>query len=166
MMRDQDFEDRLAAWLEDGPTAAPDAPVEAAIEHARVHPRRARRWSLTGRGAAVTDLVAPVPTWRATPRVRFAWVLVVVGAILALLAATLIGSHWALIVRPVGNGLLAFSYEGGIWTVGLDRAARPLTTGDLAPESRRPGRRTVGSSPSVSRVTRSRLRSASTSLIW
>jgi dipeptidyl aminopeptidase/acylaminoacyl peptidase len=131
MMRDQDFEDRLAAWLEDGPTAAPDAPVEAAIDHARSHPRRVHWWSTAGRGAAGHDLVAPVSTWRVAPRVRLVWILAVTGAMLALLAATLIGSHWSLIVRPPGNGLLAFSYEGDIWTVAPGRDTARLTTGGL-----------------------------------
>jgi hypothetical protein len=135
MMRDQDFEDRLAAWLEDGPTTAPDAPVEAAIVHARSHRRRPQRWSLTGRGAAVTDILAPVATRRVAPRIRLAWVLAVVGAVLAILAATLIGSRWSLIVRPPGNGLLAFSYGGDIWTVDPDRPANRLTTGGLEAES-------------------------------
>jgi hypothetical protein len=35
-----DLDRVLGEWLGDGPTRAPDHPVEAAIEHARSHPRR------------------------------------------------------------------------------------------------------------------------------
>lgn len=40
MNHEDDFELRLAEWLEEGPFVAPNRPVSAAIEHARAHPRR------------------------------------------------------------------------------------------------------------------------------
>lgn len=46
MSRFDDIEFRLADWLEEGPMAAPDRPVSAALEHARAHPRR--RWPVAG----------------------------------------------------------------------------------------------------------------------
>lgn len=46
MSRYEDIEQRLADWLEEGPTGAPASLIAAAIAHARAHPRR--RWSVTG----------------------------------------------------------------------------------------------------------------------
>ncbi len=46
MSRNEDIEERLADWLEEGPIGAPDPPIGAALAHARAHPRR--RWSAVG----------------------------------------------------------------------------------------------------------------------
>jgi hypothetical protein len=46
MSRNEDIEQRLADWLEEGPIGAPDPPIAAALAHARAHPRR--RWSAVG----------------------------------------------------------------------------------------------------------------------
>jgi hypothetical protein len=41
MNRVDEFELRVADWLEEGPVGAPERAIEAAVEHARAHPRRA-----------------------------------------------------------------------------------------------------------------------------
>jgi hypothetical protein len=40
--REQDFERQLADWLGDGPLDAPGRAIDAAVAHARAHPRRER----------------------------------------------------------------------------------------------------------------------------
>lgn len=57
MNREDEFELRLAEWLEDGPLAAPDRAIKAAIEHARAHPRR-RLLSAVFRRSAMSDIHA------------------------------------------------------------------------------------------------------------
>ncbi len=63
MNREEEFERRLAEWLEEGPFEAPDRPVAAAIEHARTHPRRRFPRSISWRSAMDSMHLAPV-----TPR--------------------------------------------------------------------------------------------------
>jgi hypothetical protein len=40
MTSPNDFDRRLGAWLDDGPSHAPDRSIESALAHARAHPRR------------------------------------------------------------------------------------------------------------------------------
>ncbi|MDA8201776.1 MAG: hypothetical protein M0Z49_03270 [Chloroflexi bacterium] len=63
MNREDDFELRMAEWLEEGPIGAPDRCVAAAIEHARTHPRRRFLRSVSWRSAMDSMHLAPV-----TPR--------------------------------------------------------------------------------------------------
>ncbi len=63
MNREDDFELRLAEFLEAGPFEAPDHVVSAAIEHARTHPQRRLLRSAFWRSAMDSMHVAPV-----TPR--------------------------------------------------------------------------------------------------
>ncbi len=55
MTREQLFEHRLAAWLEEGPSEAPDRALEAAIAHAEAHPRR--RIRIVGPWRALMDRI-------------------------------------------------------------------------------------------------------------
>jgi hypothetical protein len=58
--REDEFELRLAEWLEAGPFSAPDHAVEAAIRHAQAHPRR-RLLSAAFRRSAMNEThAAPV----------------------------------------------------------------------------------------------------------
>lgn len=57
MNREDDFELRLAEWLEDGPFSAPDRAIAAAIDHARTHPRR-RLLQAVFRRSAMSDIHA------------------------------------------------------------------------------------------------------------
>lgn len=65
MTREQQFEDRLAEWLEEGPFMAPDRALEATFAHAQAHPRRRFRLSgaLAGAGGRLrrTDVLPGEP---------------------------------------------------------------------------------------------------------
>lgn len=122
MIRDDDFALRLAGWLEEGPFEAPARGVEAAIAHARAHPRDRARWELPWLRSRrrSEDGLPPVPVERVRPPLRLAWVVVLVLVLLALGATAFVASRrLAVVVPPTlpGNGLLAFSYEGDVWTV-------------------------------------------------
>lgn len=60
MNREDEFELRLTEWLEEGPDAAPDRPMTAAIEHAWAHPRRRYLPSVFRRSAMEKIHVTPV----------------------------------------------------------------------------------------------------------
>jgi hypothetical protein len=79
-----DFDRLLGAWLEDGPSAAPDAAIDAAIAHARSRPRR-RDFFAFLRPAAMSTR----PAFTLQP----AFLLLMVGLLLAALAIAFIGSR-------------------------------------------------------------------------
>jgi hypothetical protein len=61
-----DTDHRIAAWFGDQPVRAPDRTIDAALAHARAHPRRpdplaAFRRDPMGRGIGIGALFAPVP---------------------------------------------------------------------------------------------------------
>jgi hypothetical protein len=56
---EQQFEQRLADWLEDGPFNAPDRAIDAAVAHVRAHPRRRRL--LGGLWRTVMSRMQPAP---------------------------------------------------------------------------------------------------------
>jgi hypothetical protein len=74
-IRDSEFDRMLAEWLEDDTFVAPAAPVEAAVDFARIHPRR-RDW--------LTFLRRDAMTTRATTGLRPVAILLAVVALLAL----------------------------------------------------------------------------------
>ena len=74
-VRDSEFDRMLAEWLEDDTFVAPAAPVEAAVDFARIHPRR-RDWLAFLRRDAMTT--------RATTGLRPVAILLAVVALLAL----------------------------------------------------------------------------------
>jgi hypothetical protein len=84
-VRDSEFDQLLADWLEDDPFVAPAVPVEAAIDFARAHPRR-RDWLAFLRRDAMTT--------RATTGLRPVAILLAVVAVLlaAVGGAVIIGS--------------------------------------------------------------------------
>jgi hypothetical protein len=84
-VRDSDFDALLAEWLEDDPFVSPAAPVEAAVDFARSHPRRRDRLAFLRRDAM---------TSRATTGLRPVAIAVAVAALLvfAIGGAVLIGS--------------------------------------------------------------------------
>jgi len=80
-----DFVGVLGAWLEEGPTRAPERPMEIAVEHARSHPRRRDRF-----GFLRPDVMAPR---RSGPLARPALVLTLVGLlVIGAVGAVLVGS--------------------------------------------------------------------------
>ena len=84
-VRDSEFDQLLAEWLEDDPFVAPAAPVEGAVEFARSHPRR-RDWLAFLRRDAMTP--------RTTTGLRPVAILLAVVAVLvaAVGGAVIIGS--------------------------------------------------------------------------
>lgn len=85
-VRDSEFDALVAEWLEDDPFVAPSAPVEAAVDFARIHPRR-RDWLAFARRDAMTT--------HATTGLRPVAILIAIVALLVLAAggAVLIGSR-------------------------------------------------------------------------
>jgi hypothetical protein len=85
-VRDSEFDQLLAEWLEDDPIVAPAAPVEAAVEFARIHPQRGDWLAWLRRDAMTT---------RAAPRLRPVAVLVAIVALMVLVVggAVLMGSE-------------------------------------------------------------------------
>ena len=83
-VRDSDFDALLAEWLEDDPFVSPAAPVEAAVDFARIHPRR-RDWLAFLRRDAMSTT---------TTGLRLVAIAVAVAALLvfAIGGAVLIGS--------------------------------------------------------------------------
>ena len=83
-VRDSDFDALLAEWLEDDPFVSPAAPVEAAVDFARTHPRR-RDWLAFLRRDAMSTT---------TTGLRLVAIAVAVAALLvfAIGGAVLIGS--------------------------------------------------------------------------
>ncbi|MDA8237796.1 MAG: hypothetical protein M0T75_07940 [Chloroflexi bacterium] len=81
MTREQLFEQRLADWLEDGPFEAPERALEAAIHHARAHPRRQRRLAGLWRTAMTRLQVSGV---QPRPPHRFSFAAVAAAAVLVL----------------------------------------------------------------------------------
>ena len=65
MTSSNDFDRRLGAWLDEGPGHAPDRTIDAALAHARAHPRRRdtlavlRRDPMSGNGFA--GALRPLP---------------------------------------------------------------------------------------------------------
>jgi hypothetical protein len=81
--REQQFEQRLADWLEDGPLDAPDRAIEAAVAHARAHPLR--RGLLAGPWRTVMTRLQPAPFPSPARRTRVtAFATVAVVAVVAL----------------------------------------------------------------------------------
>lgn len=80
-----DLDRVLGEWLADGPTRAPDHPIEAAIEHARRHPRRSDPFGFLRR-----DPMAPRSRGIGA---RPVLVLAIVGLLLAAVAAIGVGSQ-------------------------------------------------------------------------
>ena len=86
MTREQQFEQRLADWLGDGPLGAPDRVIDTAVAHARAHPRR--RSLLGGLWRTVMDRIQPAPVIPPARRSRtraFATVAVAAVVLLAII---------------------------------------------------------------------------------
>ena len=85
-VRDSEFDQFLAEWLEDDPVVAPAAPVEAAVDFARIHPQRGNWLAWLGIDAMTTG---------AAPGLRPVGVLIAIVAllVLAVAGAVLIGSE-------------------------------------------------------------------------
>ena len=82
MSRDEDIELRLADWLEDGPIGAPDAPIAAALEHARTHPRRSSgvgRWRILMSGTNMTQV---------GPKLHTGWLYAAAAVVVLVVAVT------------------------------------------------------------------------------
>jgi len=81
--REQQFEQRLADWLGDGPLDAPDEAIDAAAAHARAHPRR--RSLLGDLWRTVMDRIQPAPPIPPARRSRIrAFATVAVAAVVLL----------------------------------------------------------------------------------
>ena len=101
MNREDEFELRLAKWLEEGPTAAPDRAIEAAVEHARTHPRRRLFPAVFRRSAMSTIHAAPGASRRF---LHFGRGFAVGLAAVAVLAIAVVSSAALLAVRQSGTG--------------------------------------------------------------
>lgn len=85
MTHEQRVDDRMFAWLEAGPSEAPDRPLDAAVAYARAHPRR--RLTPAGLGrmfSARLSLTALLP--RTGGRLSLATVAVAAVAVVAVVA--------------------------------------------------------------------------------
>lgn len=100
MTREQQFEQHLADWLEEGPFLAPDRPLEAAFAHAEAHPRR--RVHLVGawRGALRRLHLVDLPVGEPLPARIGAFA--AVGAAAVLLVGIAGGSAILLTFNPGG----------------------------------------------------------------
>ena len=96
IVRDSEFERLLAEWLENDASVAPGAPVDAAVEFARAHPRR-RDWLAFLRRDAMTA--------RTTEGLRPTAILIVAASLLALAigGTVLIGSDPDPTPRPASS---------------------------------------------------------------
>jgi len=65
MTSPNDFDRRLGAWLDEGPAHAPDRTIDAALAHARAHPRRRDPLAVLRRdpmsGAGFAGALRPLP---------------------------------------------------------------------------------------------------------
>ncbi|MGE5227375.1 MAG: hypothetical protein ACM3OO_10930, partial [Planctomycetaceae bacterium] len=86
MSAQTDLDRALAAWLSEGPARAPEPPIVAAVEHARVNPRR--RDPL-----AVLRPDPMAPRGRSILGLRPVLVLAVVGLLGAAIAIGVVGSR-------------------------------------------------------------------------
>jgi hypothetical protein len=80
-----DFDRVLAEWLDEGPHRAPDRPIDVAIQHARSHPRRPDPL-----GFFRAEAMSSRPRYAAA--LQPAWLLLVLGLLLAGVAAFAVGS--------------------------------------------------------------------------
>lgn len=95
---ESDFDRVLAEWLDEGPHRSPDRPIEMAIQHARSHPRRPDPLGFLRAGA-----MSQRPWYAAA--LQPAWMLLVLGLLLAAVAAFWIGSRPSnpVVVPPVAT---------------------------------------------------------------
>jgi hypothetical protein len=83
-MTDHEFDRQLAGWLEEGPSRAPERPLDFAIEHARSHPRRRDPLAFVRR-----DPMASRRSFGGSPVLVFA----IVGLLLVAVAVAVVGSR-------------------------------------------------------------------------
>ena len=99
MNRESEFERWLAEWLEEGPVAAPDHDIEAAIARARTHPRR-QLLPLVFRRSAMSEIHA---TPGASRRLQHFGRAFAIGAVAVLAIVFVSGTAW-LYMRGAGTG--------------------------------------------------------------
>jgi Tol biopolymer transport system component len=99
MNRPSSFEDRLTAWLEEGPTSGPDQVLASAHARARSIDQRPAWW-LALRGTTMET------TWRARPMLpaRLAFILLTGMLLVALVATALIVGSRLISTRPSTDG--------------------------------------------------------------
>jgi hypothetical protein len=97
--REQQFEQRLADWLEDGPLDAPDRVIDAAVARARAHPRR--RSPLAGLWRTVMTRMQPTPFPSPARRTRITAFASV--AVVAVVALAVVGGGALLLNRGPAN---------------------------------------------------------------
>ncbi len=99
MTHEQQFEQRLADWLEDGPLDAPDRAIDAAVAHAHAHPRKRRL--LGGPGRTVMSRMQPAPFPSSSHR---SWVTAFATiATVAVVALAVVGGGALLLNRSPAN---------------------------------------------------------------
>ena len=81
-VRDSDFDVLIASWLEDDSYVSPSAPVEAAVDFARMHPRRRDRLAFLRRDAMTASTTTGLRPVAIAVAVAALLVLVIGGAVL------------------------------------------------------------------------------------
>lgn len=107
-----DFDRVLGEWLHEGPSRAPDRPVQVAVDHARSHPRRPDPLAFLRSDPMANRTVALV--------YRPALLLAVLGLLLAALAVATVGSRPDPVIVPATSP---------------SASAPPTTPGPTAPRS-------------------------------
>ncbi|MCJ7711689.1 MAG: hypothetical protein MUQ32_12765, partial [Chloroflexi bacterium] len=115
MTREQQFEQRLAEWIEDGPFLAPDRALEAAFAHAEAHPRR--RFPLAGSWRSALGRLRPADAMPGSPRQSRISAFAAIGAA-AVLFVGIIG----------GSAVLLTANRGGLPPAGPVVPASPTPT--------------------------------------
>jgi len=94
--RENAFERQLADWLEEGPLDAPDGPVQAAVAHARAHPRR--RLTVSGLWRTAMSQLHLAEVQPRGPQHR--------GLLAAVAAVAVVG---AIVIGLIGTGVISFN---------------------------------------------------------
>ena len=122
MTREQQFERRLADWLEDGPLDAPERAVSSAVAFAHAHPRR--RGLLGGLWRTVMTSMQPTPFPSPARRTRITAFATV--AAVAVVAVAVVG----------GGALLLSQLPGNARVRGPAATATPVPTATASPAAR------------------------------
>lgn len=134
MTREQQFEQRLADWLAEGPLAAPERVIDAAVAHAHAHPRRRR--SLGGLRKTVVERKHLAPVVSPAHRTRITTFAAVAVAVAVGLAV--VGGGALMLSRGPGNPPVVPGSSPTSSALTSAPSASPARTVTAAPETARP----------------------------